>query len=424
VTGLNRHAQRKGGRKGGGPPERTARNGLDDAAEAYVRLGLAMQRHDPAPIDYYLGPPAWRTTARSGSPRAIPLLIREAESLLTVLRRMDRSERRDVLEKQVRALATHLQILAGETFAWEDEARLLYDIALRPAPLRQLEAARERLLDLLPGRGDPARRVDRFLARMEIPPRRLRGAIRACLALCRERSATLLPLPSRERCDLVFVRGKPWAAYQWYRGSGRSRLAFNLDARHGPLALLDVTAHEGYPGHHVFHAIRDDLFLKRRGWVEFSLFSIYSPQSLLAEGLSCVALSVLLDRRERDRFILSTLAPFLGRVRAADLQTYLWVAEARQALRPALLEAGRMAAVGRHGEREIERFLARFGYGPKAARRNASFFRRYRTYGCTYLEGERLIRRAVGTGPHRFARYAELLRSLTTPSDVAASLAT
>jgi hypothetical protein len=47
---------------------------------------------------------------------------------------------------------------------------------------------------------------------------------------------------------------------------------------------VDLAAHEGYPGHHVYNSLLEKNLVRDRGWVEFSVYALFSPQSLVAKG--------------------------------------------------------------------------------------------------------------------------------------------
>ena len=47
---------------------------------------------------------------------------------------------------------------------------------------------------------------------------------------------------------------------------------------------VDLAAHEGYPGHHVYNSLLEKNLVRDRGWMEFSVYPLFSPQSLVAEG--------------------------------------------------------------------------------------------------------------------------------------------
>ncbi|NIV17481.1 MAG: hypothetical protein GWN47_03535, partial [Woeseiaceae bacterium] len=47
---------------------------------------------------------------------------------------------------------------------------------------------------------------------------------------------------------------------------------------------VDLGCHEGYPGHHTFNVLLEKNLVTDRGWTEFTLYPLFSPQSLIAEG--------------------------------------------------------------------------------------------------------------------------------------------
>src|SRR5688500_14834724 len=47
---------------------------------------------------------------------------------------------------------------------------------------------------------------------------------------------------------------------------------------------VDLACHEGYPGHHVYNALLEQHLVRGRGWHEFSVYPLFSPHSLIAEG--------------------------------------------------------------------------------------------------------------------------------------------
>ena len=60
--------------------------GLDATAEAYVRLVLAVGRHDPNYVDAYYGPKAWKEDADRGDPVPLHELLSRTRDLLARVR--------------------------------------------------------------------------------------------------------------------------------------------------------------------------------------------------------------------------------------------------------------------------------------------------------------------------------------------------
>src|SRR5512137_1216106 len=89
--------------------------GLDDLAERYVRLVLAIGEHDANLVDAYYGPPLWREDARSHK-RPLDELDSDARNLADALAKLavpdDLSAlRRRALGEQLASVRARLEIL-------------------------------------------------------------------------------------------------------------------------------------------------------------------------------------------------------------------------------------------------------------------------------------------------------------------------
>ena len=76
---------------------------------------------------------------------------------------------------------------------------------------------------------------------------------------------------------------------------------------------VDLAAHEGYPGHHVYNSLLEKNLVRDRGWVEFSVYALFSPQSLVAEGTANFGRDVAFPTKtERMKFEKEVLFPPRG----------------------------------------------------------------------------------------------------------------
>ncbi|MBI5547440.1 MAG: hypothetical protein HY901_26455 [Deltaproteobacteria bacterium] len=389
---------------------------LDPISERYVRLALAVGRHDENFVDAYYGPPQWKEEAAAGTARPVPGLLAEARELLGRLQTLPPSSRRSFLSGQLVALEGFLRRLGGERMTFAEEARLLFDVTPPPCGPEVLEPARLKLEQLLPGEGSLADRIAAARKRVEAPRERLPALVEAALAETRERTRKLRSLPAGEEFAVEFVHDKPWGAYNWYQGGFRSLIQINTDVPWPLDDVLDTLAHEGYPGHHVNNALLEQELVRSRGWREFSIYPLYSPQSLVAEGTAVVGSQILFSEAERRAF-LARLAEQAG---VAQAQMDLW-REVRAASRPLLCigaEAARLLLDEGKSEPEIEAFLVRYGRSPERARQSIRFIRTYRTYMLNYFVGEGLVEKRIGQGPERVQRYFELLDRPVVPSEL------
>src|SRR5205085_11415184 len=109
----------------------------------------------------------------------------------------------------------------------------------------------------------------------------------------RERTDRLFGLPDGEHIDFELVTNQPWSGFNYYLGDLHSRVAINTDLPVLSTSLGHLVAHEAYPGHHTEHSRKEAGLVRRRGFVEETIFLVGTPQCLLAEGLADLGLEVI-----------------------------------------------------------------------------------------------------------------------------------
>ena len=107
---------------------------MNDLAERYVKLVLAMGQHDSDYVDAYYGPQEWRADAEA-RPRTLDQIGADAETLIAALDRhgtdanqeeLDRL-RHQYLRRQLDALRARVRMLDGRVRAFDDESSALDD---------------------------------------------------------------------------------------------------------------------------------------------------------------------------------------------------------------------------------------------------------------------------------------------------------
>ena len=107
---------------------------IDAAADAYVRLVLALGERDSDSLDSYYGPAAWQTEARA---RHVTLADTrtKATMLAESLSGQPDEVRRDFLIRQLHAIVARIDILQGARPAFDAEAQRLFGLEGREADL-------------------------------------------------------------------------------------------------------------------------------------------------------------------------------------------------------------------------------------------------------------------------------------------------
>ena len=285
--------------------------------------------------------------------------------------------------------------------------------------------ALEALGTLLPGEGTVPERYQRFRHGFVVPPERVDRVFRAAIAEARRRTLDHLTLPDGERFDVEYVTGKPWSGYNWFRGRACSLIQVNTDL---PIVIdraLDLAAHEGYPGHHVYNALLERRVAGERGWFEVTVYPLFSPQSLIAEGTANFGIDVAFPGPERLGFERDVLFPLAG-LDPATAEPYAAARALARALAYAGNEAARDYLDGRISRADAEAYLVAYALmSPAQAAQRVRFFDAYRSYVINYNLGEDIVRAWVerhgGTEEapaRRWEVFAGLLTRLITPAEL------
>lgn len=402
--------------------EAPAAASLDVCAETYVKLVLAVGRHEPDYVDAYYGPPAWAEAAKA---RTAPLaeLATRASALVRALEGVPPpadelvAQRRSFLLQQSRSLSARVRLLQGERLDFDAESEALYGARAPVYDEAHFERLHAEIDRLLPGPGALADRLERFRQDFVIPADRLDVVFRTALAEARRRTLAHVELPAGEGVTLEFVTGKTWGGYNWYQGDARSLIQINTDLPIFIGRAIDLAAHEGYPGHHVYNALLEQKLMRGRGWLEFSVYPLYSPQSLIAEGSATYAADVAFP--DAAAYLRDVLFPLAG-LDPQRAERYAKLEELARALSYASNEAARGYLGGRLTRAQARDWLARFGLlSPARAERLIANIEVTRSYTINYNLGRDLvadyIERQGGTAADPERRWRLLLELLASP---------
>jgi hypothetical protein len=214
---------------------------------------------------------------------------------------------------------------------------------------------------------------------------------KTAIAACRARTLAHLPLPPGERFDLEYVKGTPWNAYNWYQGDYRSLIQVNLDF---PIPLdraVDLACHEGYPGHHVYNALLEQALVRDRGWVEISMYPLFSPQSLIAEGSANFGIDMAFPAAERVAFERDSLFPLAG-LDPSLAEPNAAVRQIVERLNYARNEVARRYLDGQLDAAGARAMMRRYWLiTPDAAAKTLRFIDTYRSYVINYNLGRDLV---------------------------------
>ncbi|MDP2136911.1 MAG: hypothetical protein Q8J74_03575 [Candidatus Didemnitutus sp.] len=403
--------------------------GMNRVAESYVKLVLAVGLHDGDYVDAYYGPAEWKTEVAGEKP-ALPLIRERAAELRASLAAMDVSGgealsrmRHKFLDRQLAALEARVAMLAGTKFTFDEESERLYDAV---APTRTEAYFQDLLVQLdqaLPGSGTVTERLEAFRRDFVIPADKIDPVFQAAIAEARKRTGLHLALPAGENFTVEYVTDKPWSAYNWYQGNFQSLIQVNTSLPIYIERAIDLACHEGYPGHHVFNVLLEKNLVRDRGWVEFSVYPLFSPQSFIAEGTGNYGIVVAFPGEERIAFARDVLFPLAGLdpARAAE---YARVLSLTKQLNFAGNEAARRYLDGEISAEAAAEWLNRNALmDPARAKQRVRFIDKYRSYVINYNLGEQIVERyvethAAGDAQRRWEIFAELISTPQLPSGI------
>lgn len=401
---------------------------IDELAREYLFLELSMGLHDEAHVDAYFGPESFREVAKAEAMSLDDInlasqdLTRRLEAVQTGDDEM-LTMRVDGLIARVRALQTRIAINKGEFLSFDAEAYALFGSQAPDNDVAHFQAILDQLEAIVPGEGPLAKRVESFNDNFVIPLDKLPAVFEAAMDECRVRTKKYIDLPENESFTIEYVNDVPWSGYNWYQGDAQSLIQVNTDFPIYISRAVDLGCHEGYPGHHTFNALLEENLAKGQGWIEFLLYPLFGPQSLIAEGSGNYGIELAFPGEERMAFEKEVLFPLAG-LDVEDAGLYYEILALTEQLNFAHNEAARDYLNGDMTRAEAAQWLQDYGM----MREDKSFQRTrfidaYRSYVINYNHGKVLVADYVEAGDpddaERWARFEKMLSSPLQPDDLA-----
>lgn len=398
---------------------------MNSIAQSYVKLVLSIGQHDRDYVDAYYGPVFWKLDAQSQKKPLQQIKI-EAIALQDKLKASTGFSGDELLQlryqyltKQISAMIARTEMLNGRKFTFEEETRALYDVIPPQQDEKYFQSILSEIEKLLPGEGPVAERYVRFRDQFVIPANRLDAVFSAAIAECRKRTKERIRLPERENFRVEYVKDKTWSAYNWYQGNFQSLIQVNTDLPVYADRAIDLAAHEGYPGHHVYNALLEDRLVHARGWLEFTVYPLFSPQSLIAEGTANFGIEVAFPGKERIEFEKKTLFPLAG-LDPSQTDTYYALQRLIKKLDYVSNLAARRYLNGEINRDQAAQLLVTYGLmSPERGKQRVGFIDQYRSYVINYNLGEDMIRKYIefrgGTDDRPDVRWKEFEKLISSP---------
>lgn len=402
---------------------------MNNIAEDYVKLVLNIGQYDTDFVDAYYGPEDWRSGLKTDltfDSTAYKELSTQTDELLNELESLGEYKADELetlrfryLYKQLLACKTKIFMLNGVLLPFDEETKALYDASAPTHNDEFFQSAIAELDKILPGKGDVAKRLNDFKMKFVVPTDKLKDVFNAAIKECRTRTLEHIKLPEQESFKVEYVKDKPWGAYNWYKGNFYSVIEVNTDLPIFIDRAVDLAAHEGYPGHHVYNVLLESNLAKKRNWPEFKVYALFSPQSLIAEGTANYGIPMAFPGEERIKFEKEVLFPLAG-LNPDEADLFYKVLDLQKNFSYSGNEAARNFLDGKWTREQAVEWLMKNALRTKdSADKYVSFIEKYRSYVINYNLGMDIVKdyieRNGGTENNTAKRWELFQHLLSTP---------
>ena len=374
---------------------------INSLAENYVRLGLTIGQYDADFVDAYYGPDSLKPAISKSDIFPKDSLLNLVTELRTSLKNSteklnDSSKvRARWMSQQLLAFDRRIRIYSGEFKTFDEESKELFGISAPVYPEKHYKLLLDSLNKLLPGTGSVQDRFQNLANRFIIPENKLDTIFKTTIAEARKSTKAYYSLPETETFTIEYVKDKPWSGYNWYKGNYTSVIQINTDTRIFIERAIDVGSHESYPGHHVYNMLLEKNLYQDKGWVEISLYPLFSPQSFIAEGSANYGIDLVYPGNKKVKFAKEILLP-LARLDTAYIANYFNALAIRGKLNYARNEAARGIVNQTMTDKQALEWLMNYClYNKETALKSISFIKKYRSYVINYNYGQDLVRNYI-----------------------------
>lgn len=414
-------------------PEKKPIENFNTLAENYVRLGLTIGQYDADFVDAYYGPDSLKPTGTKNTSFPKDSLLAVVNTLQQECKKyIDSSQTNDTLRsraawmsRQLNAFAERIKIFSGNFSSFNEECKQLFSVEPPVNTEYHFKALVSQLDSILPGKGPIPQRMQAVSKNFIIPTGKVDTVFKTAIEEARKRTRSRYQLPANESFVLEYVKNKPWSGYNWYKGNYQSVIQINLDL---PILIdraIDLACHEGYPGHHVYNMLLEKNLYHDNGWVEISLYPLYSPQSLIAEGSANYGIEISFPGNEAALFAKRLLLPLAG-LDSSQVELHFKTVSLKSKLNYARNEAARGLLDGTMDEKEAMRWLTEYCLmSNETAAKSISFIHKHRSYVICYNYGLDLVKNYIesrGGTPSapdkRWELFGWMLSNPVTPVDL------
>jgi hypothetical protein len=396
---------------------------IADFSREYLLLGLRINKHIEGFVDSYYGSEELSALVKQEEKKSPKNLLETINTLIQALPEQSLTdERHRFIGKSLSAMKTITEILLGETIDYIDKVYRLFDIRPEKTSESHLIETVNQLDELYDGQGSLVERIEAERERKTISIENAERIMLKALSITRDKTSETFSelLPIDEKVEVQIVTNEPWSAYNWYLGNYKSRIDVNTDLPLEWDQILSFASHEGYPGHHTEHSVKEKYLYVDENRFEHAILLILTPEAVISEGIANTGLDVIFpDEQRRMKLEIENFHP-------NPSDTPLEVLIKRGKCMNELFKLSGNLAIYAHvdgqTDEEIFDYCSRELHIPYTKERLQQWMKFIRNplwapYIFTYSYGEALIRRKFGEKPSP-RDFSSLLTQPILPSDL------
>lgn len=397
---------------------------LDKTGEKLVELTLMAGTLDDDLVDSYIG----NIRIDSAQEYSIDELKKSFNSLLTEISEIETSTKSLEYRKKyqlgiINAVITRLKVINAEKISFIDECESIYQYTPEIKDYSYFDSLLVDIESLLPGEDELPIKLAKYRDKFKFKYSKIDEAFRKSVEEAKKITSKYIHLPDSESVQIEYIDGAPWSAYNWYQGDYKSLIQVNMQTDIHLERVLDLAAHESYPGHHVYYSLRDKMYYQDSGFVEFSIYTLFSPVSFLAEGTAVYGNELVFPGDKKIEFIRNEIT---GKYNYSykELKDYFDLLELLNKLDEVQITIARDYIDKKISNETALGYIQKYGLESESSSyRRLDFIRRYRSYIINYTAGKKLVANYIenkaGTDlSKRWQVYKEILENPYLPPDL------
>ena len=401
---------------------------LGETGRRLVELTLMAGTVDEYLIDSYIGNLTIDTTIKYD----ISILKNQFDSLINEIKNIPTKS--DALKYRKnyqlgisKAALTRLKVINNEKVSFDEECNNIYQFSPDIYEYEYYDSIIVLLDNFLEGKGELLNRISSYRNNFKIDNSDVDKAFKKAIKKSSEETKKYIKLPQIESIEIEYVFGAPWSAYNWYKGDYKSIIQVNKRVDIYLERILDLAAHESYPGHHVYYSLREKDYYRDSNYVEFSIYTLFSPVSFLAEGTAVYGNDLVFPKQSKIDYIRNEIT---GKYKYSnsELENYFQFLDLLNKLESVQITIARDYIDNKINDKDALRLLEKYGLeSEESAIRRLSFIKRYRSYIINYTAGKKLVERYINkkagdNHTKKWEVYKEILSKPYLPPDLVKEL--